>query len=46
VIPSANMWVNPDCVLKTRGWKETEAALASVVQAAKQMHKSIITQSN
>jgi 5-methyltetrahydropteroyltriglutamate--homocysteine methyltransferase len=23
------VWVNPDCGLKTRGWKETEAALVS-----------------
>ncbi|WP_300754624.1 hypothetical protein [Janthinobacterium sp.] len=40
------MWVNPDFVLKTRGWKETEAALANGVQAAKQMRQSIITQSS
>ena len=37
VIPPANLWVNPDCGLKTRGWKETEAALANMVQAARQM---------
>lgn len=28
------LWVNPDCGLKTRGWPETEAALAAMVQAA------------
>jgi 5-methyltetrahydropteroyltriglutamate--homocysteine methyltransferase len=38
VIPPANLWVNPDCGLKTRGWQETEAALANMVQAARQMH--------
>lgn len=27
--------INPDCGLKTRQWKETEAALINLVQAAK-----------
>lgn len=31
------IWVNPDCGLKTRGWPETEAALKNMVDAAKQM---------
>lgn len=29
------IWVNPDCGLKTRGWPETEAALKHMVAAAK-----------
>ncbi len=37
VIPSKNLWVNPDCGLKTRGWAETEAALINMVEAAKVM---------
>jgi 5-methyltetrahydropteroyltriglutamate--homocysteine methyltransferase len=37
VIPAANLWVNPDCGLKTRGWAETEAALKNMVAAAQQM---------
>jgi 5-methyltetrahydropteroyltriglutamate--homocysteine methyltransferase len=37
VIPPANLWVNPDCGLKTRGWPETEAALRNMVAAAKQL---------
>ena len=37
VIPPAHLWVNPDCGLKTRGWKETEAALANMVAAAHRM---------
>ncbi|KAB8065889.1 5-methyltetrahydropteroyltriglutamate--homocysteine S-methyltransferase [Janthinobacterium violaceinigrum] len=37
VIPPANLWVNPDCGLKTRGWAETEAALQNMVAAARQM---------
>ncbi|MFN3749951.1 MAG: 5-methyltetrahydropteroyltriglutamate--homocysteine S-methyltransferase [Thiobacillus sp.] len=40
VIPPANLWVNPDCGLKTRGWTETEAALANMVAAARTLrHK-------
>jgi 5-methyltetrahydropteroyltriglutamate--homocysteine methyltransferase len=35
VIPVERLWVNPDCGLKTRGWAETEAALANMVQAAR-----------
>lgn len=34
VVPVGNLWVNPDCGLKTRSWPETEAALAHMVQAA------------
>ncbi|MDZ5632965.1 5-methyltetrahydropteroyltriglutamate--homocysteine S-methyltransferase [Janthinobacterium sp. GMG1] len=37
VIPPAQLWVNPDCGLKTRGWAETEAALKNMVAAARQM---------
>ncbi|CED82453.1 cobalamin-independent methionine synthase [Phaffia rhodozyma] len=35
LIPADLLDVNPDCGLKTRGWKETEAALVNLVQAAK-----------
>jgi len=37
VIPLERLWVNPDCGLKTRGWPETEAALAKMVEAARRM---------
>jgi 5-methyltetrahydropteroyltriglutamate--homocysteine methyltransferase len=37
VIPPANLWVNPDCGLKTRGWPETESALRNMVAAARQL---------
>ncbi len=33
-VPLERLWVNPDCGLKTRGWPETEAALANMVEAA------------
>ena len=39
VIPAKNLWINPDCGLKTRGWKETEAALHVMVEAAKQLRE-------
>jgi len=34
-LPAERLWVNPDCGLKTRGWPETEEALARMVQAAR-----------
>jgi 5-methyltetrahydropteroyltriglutamate--homocysteine methyltransferase len=34
VVPARQLWVNPDCGLKTRGWPETEAALRNMVAAA------------
>ncbi len=41
VIPAENLWVNPDCGLKTRGWPETEAALANMVTAAKILREAV-----
>ncbi|HTH45589.1 MAG TPA: 5-methyltetrahydropteroyltriglutamate--homocysteine S-methyltransferase, partial [Oxalicibacterium sp.] len=41
VIPDARLWVNPDCGLKTRGWDETCAALASMVQAARSLREEV-----
>ncbi|MBO1923515.1 5-methyltetrahydropteroyltriglutamate--homocysteine S-methyltransferase [Thiomicrorhabdus sp. 6S3-12] len=38
-IPAERLWVNPDCGLKTRGWKETEPALTNMVEAAKVLRK-------
>ena len=31
------LWVNPDCGLKTRGWEETEKALQTMVEAAREI---------
>jgi 5-methyltetrahydropteroyltriglutamate--homocysteine methyltransferase len=42
VLPPEQLWVNPDCGLKTRGWPETEAALRNLVQAAKQLRKQLV----
>src|SRR5436853_153415 len=37
VLHDRQIWVNPDCGLKTRGWDETLAALRNMVQAARQL---------
>lgn len=37
VIPASQLWVNPDCGLKTRHWEETRKALTEMVAAAKEM---------
>jgi len=37
VISPAQLWVNPDCGLKTRGWTETESSLRNMVEAARIM---------
>ncbi|WP_240230922.1 5-methyltetrahydropteroyltriglutamate--homocysteine S-methyltransferase [Devosia lacusdianchii] len=34
-IPADQLWVNPDCGLKTRGWPEVEASLANLVATAR-----------
>jgi 5-methyltetrahydropteroyltriglutamate--homocysteine methyltransferase len=34
VLKPEQLWVNPDCGLKTRGWPETRAALQALVAAA------------
>ncbi|EAZ81689.1 5-methyltetrahydropteroyltriglutamate--homocysteine S-methyltransferase [Algoriphagus machipongonensis] len=41
VIPESQLWVNPDCGLKTRGWEETKSALIEMVSAAKLLRESI-----
>ncbi|WP_319380660.1 5-methyltetrahydropteroyltriglutamate--homocysteine S-methyltransferase [Thiomicrorhabdus sp.] len=44
LIPAERLWVNPDCGLKTRGWKETEPALTNMVEAAKVLRKQFAEQ--
>jgi 5-methyltetrahydropteroyltriglutamate--homocysteine methyltransferase len=41
LLPPQNLWVNPDCGLKTRKWPETKAALENMVAAAKQAREQI-----
>lgn len=35
------IWVNPDCGLKTRGWAEVKPALVNMVAAARQLRKTV-----
>ena len=35
VLKPGQLWVNPDCGLKTRSWAEVKPALVSMVAAAK-----------
>jgi 5-methyltetrahydropteroyltriglutamate--homocysteine methyltransferase len=37
VLGDRQIWVNPDCGLKTRGWEETTPALANMVRAAREL---------
>ena len=37
VIPRRNLWVNPGCGLKTRGWAEVKTSLIHMVQTAKKL---------
>ncbi|HEX7735425.1 MAG TPA: 5-methyltetrahydropteroyltriglutamate--homocysteine S-methyltransferase [Ktedonobacteraceae bacterium] len=41
VLSSANVWVNPDCGLKTRAWAEVAPALEHMVTAARKMRAEL-----
>lgn len=41
LLPVRNIWVNPDCGLKTRKWPETEAALRNMVETARQSRQLV-----
>ncbi len=40
-LKAEQIWVNPDCGLKTRKWEEVEPALEAMVQAAKEVRNSL-----
>ena len=42
VLPVENIWVNPDCGLKTRDWPETKQALLKLVEAAKKARLKVL----
>ncbi len=42
VINSSQVWVNPDCGLKTRKWEEITPSLANMVAAAKKLRQNIV----
>lgn len=41
-IDEENLWINPDCGLKTRGIKETKESLANLVAAAKIIKDAVL----
>ncbi len=41
VLDVAQLWVNPDCGLKTRRWEEVEPALKNMVAAARQVRAGL-----
>ena len=42
VLEPEQIWVNPDCGLKTRAWDEVDPALRNMVQAAKQLREQLV----
>jgi 5-methyltetrahydropteroyltriglutamate--homocysteine methyltransferase len=40
VIPAEQLWVNPDCGLKTRRWEEVSPALKNMVAAARSLRSA------
>jgi len=42
VLPADNLWVNPDCGLKTRGWAEVKPSLVNLVAAARELRRSVL----
>ena len=40
LLPIRNIWVNPDCGLKTRGWPEVKDALVNMVSSAKELREA------
>jgi 5-methyltetrahydropteroyltriglutamate--homocysteine methyltransferase len=38
-LPARQLWVNPDCGLKTRKWEEVRPALVAMVEAARRLRE-------
>jgi 5-methyltetrahydropteroyltriglutamate--homocysteine methyltransferase len=43
VLPARNLWVNPDCGLKTRTWNEVAPSLRNMVSAARELRASLVS---
>ncbi len=41
VLPVRNIWINPDCGLKTRQWEDVKPALKNMVIAAENLRKKV-----
>ena len=39
VLPRENMWINPDCGLKTRKWQEVLPSLRNMITLAQELRK-------
>jgi len=45
VIPMRDLWVNPDCGLKTRGWDEVKTSLRNMVDCAARLREEMSVKS-
>ncbi len=45
-IPRQNIWINPDCGLKTRNWKEVKESIRNMVDMAKEMRSHLSLSEN
>ncbi|MFA5385003.1 MAG: 5-methyltetrahydropteroyltriglutamate--homocysteine S-methyltransferase [Eubacteriales bacterium] len=43
VLDSGQIWVNPDCGLKTRGWPEARKSLKNMVAAARSVRSALLS---
>ena len=41
VLPKGQLWINPDCGLKTRKWEEVKPSLKNMVEATKQIRDTL-----
>jgi 5-methyltetrahydropteroyltriglutamate--homocysteine methyltransferase len=41
VFPIEQLWINPDCGLKTRKWEEVKPALTNMIEAVKKIRVAI-----
>ena len=41
VLPASQLWINPDCGLKTRKWEEVKPSLKNMVTAVKQVREQL-----
>jgi 5-methyltetrahydropteroyltriglutamate--homocysteine methyltransferase len=44
VLKIEQIWINPDCGLKTRRWKDVEPSLKNLITAAQQLRKRVAAQ--
>ena len=42
VLPKEQLWINPDCGLKTRKWDEVKPSLKNMVEAVKIVREKLI----